>query len=690
MSLFSKSLLVTLISLVSFSTNSSAHDAKKQKVYDVVVYGGTSAGIVAAIQVKKMGKTVILIEPSKHVGGLTTGGLGATDIGNKAAIGGMSRDFYVRIGDHYRKKENWKYEKMSDYKSGRQKKGDLAFWTFEPHVAMKIYQEMLKESQIPVVYQERLKSVTKQGTTITTIKMENGKTYSGKMFIDATYEGDLLAKGGVSYHIGREAESKYGETVNGVRTKGAIHHQFRRAVDPYIIKGDPTSGLLPLIQKEGPGKEGAGDHRVQAYCFRMCTTNVPENRRKWTKPKGYNVKTYELLLRNFEAGDRLKPWHPTFMPNRKTDTNNNGAVSTDYIGANYKYPDADWKTRDKIIKEHELYQKGLMYTFATNPRVPEKVRKHFQSLGLAKDEFIDNDNWPHQLYIREARRMVSDYVVTQKDCDGQRQADDSVGLGAYNMDSHNVQRYAKNGRVYNEGDIQLGVSPYAISYRSIRPKKTECTNLLVPICLSSSHMAFGSIRMEPVFMVLAQSAATAACHAIDENKIVQDIDIEKLQTRLLADKQIIEWGGYQRIPRLRVARMKGIVVDNIHATLTGTWKKSSGFGGFVERGYLHDENKNKGAMKVTFQPNVEKEGLYEVRLYYIASANRASNVPVTIQTNGKSKTVSVNQRKKPKMGTYLSLGTFPFIQGQNSTITISNEKTNGYVIVDAVQLVSSK
>ncbi len=695
MSLFSKSLLVTLISLVSFSTNSSAHDAKKQKVYDivvydVVVYGGTSAGIVAAIQVKKMGKSVILIEPSKHIGGLTTGGLGATDIGNKAAIGGMSREFYVRIGNHYRKKGSWKYEKMSDYKSGRQKKGDRAFWTFEPHVAENIYQKMLKEYQIPVLYQKRLAKVAKQGTTIVTIKTEDGKVYSGKMFIDATYEGDLLAKGGVSYHVGREAESKYGETVNGVRTKGAIHHQFIKAVDPYIIKGDPTSGLLPLIQKEGSGKEGSGDHRVQAYCFRMCTTNVPENRRKWTKPKGYNVKTYELLLRNFEAGDHRKPWSPIFMPNRKTDTNNNFAVSTDYIGANYEYADANWSKRDKIIKEHELYQKGLMYTLATNPRVPEKVRKHFQSLGLAKDEFVDNDNWPHQLYIREARRMVSDYVVTQEDCDGQRQANDSVGLGAYNMDSHNVQRYVKNGRVYNEGDIQLGVSPYAISYRSIRPKKTECTNLLVPVCLSSSHMAFGSIRMEPVFMVLAQSAATAACHAIDENKIVQNIDIKKLQTRLLADKQVLEWTGSRRKQPLRIARMKGIVVDDKYATLTGTWKKSRSFGGFVERGYLHDENKNKGAMKVTFQPNVEKEGLYEVRLFFIPSTNRATNVPVTIQTNGKSKTVSVNQKKKPKTGAYISLGTFTFTQGQNSTITISNKKTDGYVVVDAVQLVSSK
>ncbi len=685
----SLSFRAVLTALVSFLALNSTTLTEAAPTYDVVVYGGTSSGIIAAIQAKKMGKSVILIEPSKHVGGLTTGGLGATDIGNKAAIGGLSREFYEHIGDHYRKEESWKYEKMSDYKSRRQVKGDRAFWTFEPHVAEDVYHALLTEYGITVKYEERLKSVKKTGTTITEISMENGNSYTGKMFIDATYEGDLMAQADVSYHVGREAESKYGETVNGVRTKGAVHHQFIKAVDPYVIKGDPSSGLLPLIQKEGPGEEGAGDHRTQAYCFRMCTTNAPENRREWTKPEGYDVKTYELVLRNFEAGDHRLAWNPVFMPNRKTDTNNNFAISTDYIGANYEYPDADWATRDAIIKDHELYQKGLMYTFATNPRVPENVRKHFQSLGLAKDEFVDNDNWPHQLYIREARRMVSDYVVTQQDCDGQREANDSVGLGAYNMDSHNVQRYAKDGRVYNEGDIQLSVSPYSIAYRSIRPQKTECTNLLVPVCVSSSHMAFGSIRMEPVFMVLGQSAATAACHAIDEKVTVQNIDIEKLQARLLADKQVLKWTGPRRKQPLRVARMKGIVIDDVHAALTGTWKHSSSFGGFVEKGYIHDVNMNKGEMKATFQPKIEKKGRYEVRLYYLASSNRATNVPVTIESAGNSQTVLVNQRKKPKTGAYISLGNFTFPQGKCS-ITISNENTDGHVIVDAVQLMLVK
>lgn len=679
-----------VLSFLMIGADIGAQETADDASYDVVIYGGTSAGIIAAIQVKQMGKSVVLIEPGKHIGGLTAGGLGATDIGNKAAIGGLSRTFYERIGDHYQKEASWKYEKQSDYGSRRQRKGDRAFWTFEPHVAEQLYHQMLEEAGVLLVTQERLNletGVKKSGTDIVSITMESGRTFHGKMFLDATYEGDLLAKAGVSYHVGREAAAKYGETVNGVRVKGAVHHQFIKAVDPYLIPGDPSSGLLPLVQSEGPGAEGSGDARVQAYCFRMCTTDAAANRRAWTKPEGYDVKQFELLLRNCEAGDIRVPWNPVFMPNRKTDTNNNFAISTDYLGANYDYPDGDYETRERIIKAHELYQKGLMYTLATNPRVQESIRKEFQRLGLAKDEFIDNDNWPHQLYIREARRMVSEYVMTQQDCDGEREADDPVGLGAYNMDSHNTQRYAKDGRVYNEGDIQLGVSPYPISYRSIRPKASQCTNLLVPICLSASHMAFGSIRMEPVFMVLGQSAATAACHAIDDNVSVQKIDIKKLLARLTADQQVLKWDGPRRKPRLRVARMKGIVLDNGDAELMGPWKSSSSFGGFVEQGYIHDGNIGKGDNQAVFRPEIKRNGRYEVRLYYIASSNRASNVPVTIQSADQRSDITVNQKNPANQDGYITLGTFHFDAGRDAVITISNAGTNGHVIVDAIQLI---
>ena len=493
--------------------------------YDVVVYGGTSAGVVAAVKATRLGAFAVLIEPGQHLGGLSSGGLGATDIGNKAAIGGMSRDFYRRIGRKY---------------------DEDAAWRFEPHVAEQVFEELIKEAGVNVVRGERLdlkQGVRKEGTRITAIAMESGRVFHGRMFIDASYEGDLMARAGVSHTVGREANAQYGETLNGVQTRSAVHHQFVEEVDPYVVPGDPASGLLPGVAAGGPGEEGAGDHRVQAYCFRMCTTDAPENRRPWPEPADYDAGRYELLLRNFEAGDVRVPWHPVTMPNRKTDTNNNFAISTDHIGANYGYPDGDYETRARIIADHRSYQQGLMWTLANSPRVPDDVRKHFRTWGLAKDEFVENDNWPHQLYIREARRMVAAYVMTEHNCRGTQVAEDSVGLAAYTMDSHNVQRYVdEHGHARNEGDVQVhGFPPYPISYRSIVPKRDECTNLLVPICLSASHIAFGSIRMEPVFMILGESAATAGVEALRTEIDVQAIDYERLSKQLLADGQVLEW-----------------------------------------------------------------------------------------------------------------------------------------------------
>ena len=541
-----------------------------EQVYDVVVYGGTSAGVVAAVQSAKMGKTVILIEPTSHLGGLTAGGLGATDIGNKQAIGGLARDFYRRIRRHYSKPEAWRHETVDQYRSRRHGRmvDDDTMWTFEPHVAFAVFRQMITEARVPVLFNERLdlkQGVLKSGSRITAIRMESGLTVAGRMFIDASYEGDLMAKAGVSYAVGREANSVYGETLNGVQIRNAVYHQFTKAVDPYVRPGDPQSGLLPSVQAGGPGEEGQGDRRVQAYNYRMCTTDVPENRRPWPKPEGYDPKRYELLLRNFEAGDLRVPWNPVWMPNRKTDTNNNFAISTDNIGMNYDYPDGDYATRQRIIAEHQAYQKGLMWTLANDPRVPEQIRKEFQTLGLAKDEFVDNDNWPHQLYVREARRMISDCVMTQSHCEGRAVARDSVGLAAYGMDSHNIQRYVDaTGAARNEGDVQVPVAgPYPISYRSIVPRSRECTNLLVPVCVASSHIAYGSIRMEPVFMVLGQSAATAAVMAIDARCAVQQVDYRKLRARLVADKQMLDWTGPRPAPRvwLDPARLPGIVLD---------------------------------------------------------------------------------------------------------------------------------
>ena len=536
---------IALIAAFTIFTSTLFTSAKGSATeYDVVVYGGTSAGITAAIQASRLGKSVILLEPSKYLGGLSTSGLGYTDTGNKQAIGGLSREFYQRIKKSYDNPELWKYEKSDEY--GRYDAKLDAMWTFEPHIAMRVFQEMLDESSVEVRLQQpldRSSGVTVSENRIKSIRTLLGLTVQGKMFIDTTYEGDLMAAAGVSYTVGRESNEQYGETLNGVQTALNIHnHRFPKPVDPYRTPGDPSSGLLPGIHPGPPGDEGQADHRVQAYCFRMCMTNVDENRVPFEKPANYDPLRYELLLRNFEAGDLRVPYHSLMMPNGKTDTNNNGAFSTDNIGMNYDYPEASYERRAEIVAEHLDYQKGLMWTLANHPRVPKEVRDEVSKWGLSRDEFTDTDHWPHTLYIREARRMIGEYVTTEADCFRRRIVPDSVGMGSYNMDSHNTQRYvSSDGLAKNEGDVQ--VSPggtYLISYRSIVPKRDEVENLLVPVCLSSSHIAYGSIRMEPVFMILGQSAASAASLSLDNNIAVQDLPYATLRKQLDKDGQALE------------------------------------------------------------------------------------------------------------------------------------------------------
>lgn len=517
---------------------------------DIIIYGGTSAAITAAVQAAKMDKSVIVVSPEKHLGGLSSGGLGKTDTGKKGVIGGLSREFYQRVFNHYQKPEAWKWQKQSEYGDRGQgsvaNDGDLrTMWIFEPHVAEQVFEDFVKDFGISIYREEwlnREQGVAKENGRITAFKTLSGKTFKGKMFIDATYEGDLMASANVSYHVGREANSVYGEEWNGVQL-GVLHHRhwFAEDLSPYVIPGDKSSDLLPRVSAEDPGKKGEGDKKIQAYCFRMCLSNHPGNRAPFTKPADYNPNKYELIARVYEKG-----WDETFqkfdaIPNRKTDTNNHGPFSTDNIGMNYDYPDASYERRREIIKEHESYQKGLMYFLANNEKVPEAVREEMSQWGLAKDEFLDNGNWPHQIYVREARRMIGSFVMTENEVLSKKPVPQPVGMGSYTMDSHNVQRYIKpNGFVQNEGDIGVKVPrPYQIDYRSLIPKKEECTNLLVPVCVSSSHIAFGSIRMEPVFMILGQSAATAASISIDQNIAVQDVAYEKLKEQLLKDGQIL-------------------------------------------------------------------------------------------------------------------------------------------------------
>lgn len=550
-------ILALLVANVGCQLTETKPPAEKTSQFDVIVYGGTSAGVVAAVQSARMGQRTVLINPDHHLGGLTAGGLGATDIGNKGAIGGIAREFYERIARHYAQNTAWRQESRDAFLARRkasqqqskdpvaEARGIPAQWAFEPHVAESLFQDFLTEAGVTLITGERLDlqgGVRKPARRILSIRMESGKVFAGRMFIDATYEGDLMAKAGVSYQVGREDNAMYGETLNGVQTRKAVKHQFTKRVDPYVVPGDPSSGLLPGIRNGSPGKEGAGDHRVQAYNFRLCLTDAPENRRPIPQPPGYDAQRYELLRRYIAAGvfDALNLNTP--MPNRKTDINNHGAFSSDHIGANYDYPEASYKVRDNIFRDHRNYLMGMWWFLQNDSRLPNSVREAAGRWGVCLDEFTETDGWPHQLYVREARRMISDYVMTEHNCRRQKTAEDSVGLAAYGMDSHNVQRYVKDGAAINEGDVQVGVAkPYPISYRACVPKVGECENLLVPVCLSASHIAYGSIRMEPVFMVLGQSAATAAVFAMNGQVAVQGVDYAKLRKRLQQDQQILDW-----------------------------------------------------------------------------------------------------------------------------------------------------
>lgn len=523
---------------------------------DLCVYGGTSAGIVAAVQARRMGRTAVVVEPGRHLGGLSSGGLGATDIGNKAAIGGISREFYGRVARHYAADPAWTFETREDYFRRRRSSQTAAtdpskletMWTFEPHVAEDLFFEFANESKAAVYLGQPLAGVEKDGPRLTGILTVGGRVFRAKMFIDATYEGDLMAAAGVRYTVGRESNALYGETLNGIRAE-TPKHQFVVPVDPWLKPGDPGSGLLPFIQADGGGAPGEGDRRVQTYNYRLCFTTNAENRLPIAPPPGFDPARYELLARYLEAlvaagrKPRLEEfWNPIWMPNGKTDINNNGGFSTDFIGMNYEYPEGDAATRARIRREHEEYTRGFVHFLATSPRVPENIRSEMQRFGLCRDEFADTGGWPNQLYVREARRMVAAVVMTEHHCRGEQVVPDSVGLAAYNMDSHNCRRIVRDGRAENEGDVQVPpMRPYPVSFRAIAPAPGECDNLLVPVCLSATHIAYGSIRMEPVFMILAQSAATAACLALDDGIPVQRVDYPKLRDRLLADGQVLEW-----------------------------------------------------------------------------------------------------------------------------------------------------
>lgn len=661
------------LSLISFFLAAIPGTAQNNKIQtvDVCVYGGSSAGVIAAYTAKKMGKSVVLVEPGIRLGGLTSGGLGQTDIGNKYAVTGISLDFYRRIGKHY---------------------GKLEQWTFEPHVARQIFDNYIKSAGVTVMYNRRLVSVKNEAAFIKEITVENstmaGKSsYSAikaKMYIDCTYEGDLMAKAGVSYTIGRESNSIYYETYNGVQLRDK--HQFPEGIDPYKTPGVKESGLVWGISNGKLDPDGTGDKKVQTYNIRVCLTNNPNNLIPITRPDNYNPDRYILLLRLLEKRpvEGINQLMTTSrMPGNKTDINNNGAFSTDMIGMSYEYPEADYDNRKEIKKAHDDYTKGLFYFVGHDPRMPANLRKDMLQWGYPKDEYTENNHWTPQMYVREARRMIGEYVMTQANCEGKEVVKDGVGLAAYTMDSHNCQRIVVDGMVKNEGDVQIGgFDPYPISYRSLIPKASECKNLLVPVCLSASHIAYGSIRMEPVFMVLGQSSAAAASQAIDKGISVQDVNTYELQHELTSDPYAD-------------GSVADIIVDNEDAAdidLKGSWtlEKRGGYGPT----FLADTSNSQTPKSVRFIPEILKEGNYEIYTYYPKLPNGASTTPIIV-FDGKQQTEKTIDKSKVEVigqtsGEWVSLGKYNLNKGKNAYVEISNKNADGVIVADAILFVREK
>jgi hypothetical protein len=541
-------IMVLLVSLTGCKTESSDNVFKA----DIIVYGGTSASVTSAVKAAKMGRSVIMVSPDKHLGGLSSSGLGFTDTGNKEVIGGLARYFYQLIYNHYDKPESWNWQKKSEY--GNKGQGNPAIdgekrtmWIFEPHAAEEAFEKMISDSKIKVFRDEwldRETGITRKDRDIISIMTLSGKTFQGKVFIDASYEGDLMAAAGIKYTVGREAATTYGEKWNGVQAGVFQHgHYFKDKIDPYKIQGDKRSGLLPRISPETIAENGTGDKKIQAYCYRLCLTQNPENKVPFTKPKGYDSIQYEILARLSATR-----WNEFFgkydpIPNLKTDVNNHGPMSFDNIGMNWDYPDASYERRKEILNEHIRYQKGILYFMATDLHIPKEVRETMNKWGFSKDEFRDNSNWPYNIYVRESRRMIGEYVMTENDVLGKRDVPESIGMGSYAMDSHNVQRYVTpEGYIQNEGDIGVQPDrPYQIDLGAIMPKKDQCNNLLVPVCVSSSHIAFGSIRMEPVFMILGESAGTLASLAVQKKRSIYEIPYDVLRAKLIEDGQVLEY-----------------------------------------------------------------------------------------------------------------------------------------------------
>ncbi|HSI14695.1 MAG TPA: FAD-dependent oxidoreductase [Chthoniobacter sp.] len=660
------------------------------KDYDVIVYGATPGGISAALAASREGASVLVIEPTRWIGGMVTGGLASTDVGNEKVIGGIAREFFTQAAES---------------------KAGTPMWFAEPQVNMATFKAMLQKAKIEVLTGRNLKSISRDGDRIESLMTDDRKRYEAKVFIDATYEGDLMARAGVSYIIGREARDAYGEPLAGFQPAPLRPRTVEQMAQDSPSIGGPKNAMnyvhgtpakiqaLDVASLPLPGVSnqwadvGAGDSRTQAYNFRVIVTRTPENRVPFPKPAHYDAARYELLARTIEAFPGIRFSKLIYLgpiANGKFDANAIGlVVGTDHVGANYAYPDGDEKLRAKIWQDHVDYVQGFFWFLANDPRVPEDLRTQASQWGLAKDEFTDNDHWPYALYVREARRMIGEYVMRQDDCTQHITKPDSIGMGSFIMDSHAVQRLVNHdGSVIDEGNFDMPVRPYQIPYRSLAPQKSQCENLLVPVCMSASHVAYGSIRMEPQYMILGQACGLAAVQALRTQKAVQDIDVAALQAKLREQKQVLELP----LPpgSVELKDLAGIVVDDAEAQYTGEWVGSSSSGG-VEGMYHHDGNEAKGMKSARFEVRVPKDGQYEVRFAYATAPNRATNVPVKVTHADGEQTVTVNEKQTPTLDkAFVSLGKFRFVADMAAVVTVTTEGTDGYVVVDAVQLLPAE
>jgi hypothetical protein len=646
---------------------------------DVCVYGGTSGGVAAAVQAARLGKRTVLIEPGRHLGGMTSSGLGVTDIGphGRDFIGGVSREFYRRVGAKYGKAEE--------------------VW-FEPKIAEQVFAEMAAEAGVMVVFGESLAGVEKTGATLARLNTSAGRVVRAGMFIDATYEGDLLAAAGVRWVIGREANAQFGESLNGVRPPTPLISG--RRLDPYVEPGVPTSGLIALVRPGPAGAVATADELLQAYNYRLCLTNVPANRVPIEPPPDYDPAQHELLARYIQSGPapgkpagRAEAWVlddlidvQTLLPNGKADINAGCPVSTDFHRGNDGYVTATPAGRAAIAKAHENHIRGLLHFLRTDPRVPVNVREEMASWGLARDEFGDHGHWPRQLYVREARRMVGDFVMTDRHGRGLETAPQGIGLAAYWLDSHSYQLLEIGGEVRHEGGFFTNSPlypprPFPIAFRSIVAKKSEVTNLAAPFCLSATHACFSSLRMEPVFMITSQAAASAAALALEAGTAIQDVPYDRLQSLLQAEGQILSLAP----PPVSDGSVIVDTENTDRVTVTGAWPSSTSVPGYQGAGYLTDGNSEKGAKSVVFRPILPLPGEYRVAVAYRAFSNRAGAVPLALRHAGGTTDFVIDQRIDA--GPWKELGLFSFEAEAAAELTIGNAGTEGFVVADAARWV---